>query len=211
MTYCQLTDVTALLNRTFDDASTPSRSQVTDFIGRADSFIDTFCGHDWQSHASTLEYYDGTGYGPRAGLIVLKNTPVLSLSKVEYYDGQTWQTCVQGKPNDYPTQQTYEFYQDEAKIKFYKLRLDAPQIYRVTYTYGYSSVPTYVKDLSATLTGLAVVAFLSGPALASYFVGDLRVQYPADGAYGLQWKFLADRANRLMWQLSTRRPLVSVG
>jgi hypothetical protein len=212
MPYSTYTDVGKLLNMTFTSTSNPSNDTVASFITDADAFIDSFCGHDWLLHENEVEYHDGIGYGPRAGLIILRRHPVVSISKVEYWDGQQWRNdTVQGKPNEYPTMQTYEFYPERGEIRFYKLRLNGMNVYRVTYTWGYTSVPTYVKDLSATLAALAVIAYLSGPQLQSYRVGDLWAEYPKDGPYGLQWKMLQERAQRLMFQLSTRRPLASVG
>jgi len=212
MAYSTYSDVGKLLGMTFTSSSNPTNDTVASFITDADAFIDSFCGHDWNLHNDTVEYYDGIGYGPRAGLIMLNHHPVISISQVEYWDGTQWKNdTVEGKPNEYPTMQTYEFYAERGEIRFYKLRLDGLKRYRVTYTWGYTTVPTYVKDLSASLAALAVIAYLSGPQLQSYHVGDLRAEYPQDGPYGLQWKMLQERAQRLMFQLSARRPLTSVG
>jgi hypothetical protein len=212
MAYSLHSDVGVLLNMTFTTSSTPSNATVEEFISRSDSWIDGFCGHDWNLHNDTVEYYDGIGYGPRAGLIVLKKHPVISLTQVEYYSGTEWKNdTYEGKPNDYPTKQAYEFYSERGEIRFYKLRLDGMKRYRVTYSWGYSTVPTYVKDLSASMAALAVIAYLSGPQLQNYQVGDLSAAYPPGGPYGLQWKMLQERAQRLMFQLSTRRPIVDVG
>jgi hypothetical protein len=211
MPYSLASDVGAMLNMSFTDTSKPTAGQVAVYIAQADNFIDKFSGHDWLQHTATQEYYDGVGYGPRAGIIMLKNPPVLAVSLVEFWDGTQWQTGVEGKQSLTPTKECYEVYLDDGKIQFYKLRLDGMKVYRVTYTYGYASLPTFVQDLSATLTALAVIAFLSGPVMASYFLGDLRVQYPSEGPYGLQWKFLTEKATRLMLQLSVRRPLVATG
>jgi len=210
--YSTYHDVGSLLGVTFTTTSNPTSDMVIEFISRSDSFIDSFCGHDWRLHEDTVEYHDGIGYGPRAGTIILKHHPVVSIKKVEYWDGKQWRDdTVEGKQSEYPEKQTYEFYEETGEIHFYKLRSTGRKVYRVTYTWGYQSVPTYVKDLSATLAALAVIAYLSGPQLQSYQIGDLRADYPKDGPYGLQWKMLQERAQRLMFQLSARRPLVSVG
>lgn len=204
-------DVGALLGMTFSSTSNPTYDTVLDFITRSDAWIDSFCGHNWRLNTVENEYHDGVGYGPRAGMIMLKHHPVISVDKVEYWDGRQWRDdTYEGKPSEYPDKQAYEVYYDRGEIRFYKLRLNGLKVYRVSYTWGYTSVPIFVRDLSATMAALAVIAYLSGPALQSYVIGDLRAEYPPEGPYGLQWKRLMERAQRLMFQLSARRPLADV-
>lgn len=209
--YATYEDVGRLLGKKFTSTSDPPISVVESFIEQADSFINNFCGHDWLQHEVT-EYYDGVGYGPRAGVIMLKHTPVLSVKKVEYYSEGKWKDdTYEGMPQDYPEKQCYYVYLDEAKIVFHKLRLTGRKVYRVTYVYGYPSPPAFVRNLSAVLAALKVIAYLSGPMMADYQIGDIKASYPKDGPYTHQWNLLVNEANRLMWQLSARRPLASVG
>jgi hypothetical protein len=210
MAYSSYSDVTDQINVAFSSSTNPTNTQVTSFITDADSFIDGFCGHDWAEHSSVIEYYDAKGTGPQAGIVVLKNAPVLSISLVEWFDGQNWNSAAEGYPNQYPGSQTYVTYLPEGKILFHKLRLDGPKLIRVTYTYGYASIPSYVKQLSSVLAALTVLAYLSGPVYQSYKVGNLDYTYPKEGPYGVQWSMLINRAQRLMWQL-TRRPMAGVG
>jgi hypothetical protein len=212
MAYSTYSDVGKLLNITFTASSNPTNDTVASFINDSDSFIDSFCGHDWSLHNDTVEYADGLGYGPRAGLIILKHAPLISVTTVEYYSGAEWKNdTYEGMPQDYPDKQCYYVYLDDETIFFHKLRLTGRKVYRVTYTWGYTAVPTYVKDLSACLAALKVIAYLSGPTFANYSVGDLRAEYPSEGPYAHQWKSIVELAQRLMWQLSARRPLVHVG
>jgi hypothetical protein len=209
--YSVPSDVTALTNMSFSSGTTPTDSQVQEYISRADNFIENYCGHNWLLNTVTQEMYDGIGYGPRTGMILLKHAPVLSISKVEYYSEGNWITGVEGKPHDNPGYQCYETWLDEGKIKWYVLQMDGPKVYRVTYTWGYNSPPTFIKDLSSTLAALAVLASLSGPSLQTYGIGDLNIGYPREGQYGNMWRMLCDRANQLMMQASARRPISGVG
>jgi hypothetical protein len=208
--YSAVSDVTNNVNMPFSSSTTPTDTQVTGFIADADAFIDGFCGHNWLSNSVTQEYYDAKGYGPQAGIVILKNAPVTAISLVEWWDGHAWETAVEGYPNQHPGQETYVTYLPEGKILFHKLRVDGPKMIRVTYTWGYSSVPAYVKHLSSVLAALTVLAYLSGPLYQSYRVGNLNYTYPKEGPYAVQWNMLVDRAQRLMWQL-TRRPMAGVG
>jgi hypothetical protein len=210
MVYSQPSDVANHINMVFSSTSNPTDIQVAGFAADADSFIDGFCGHDWLEHDSVLEYHDAVGVGPQAGIIILDNSPVLSISLVEWWDGHQWESAVEGYPNQYPGYETYVTYLPMGKILFHKLRVDGPKVIRVTYSYGYSSIPAYVTQLSSTLAALTVLAYLSGPVYQSYKVGNLDYTYPKEGPYGVQWNMLINRAQRLMWQL-TRRPLAGVG
>jgi len=212
MAYSTYTNVGNLLNMTFTTSSNPTNTTVTDFISQSDEFIDSFCGHNWLLNTENDEYRDGLGYGPRAGMIILKYGPVISVESVEYYSGAEWKNdTYEGMPQDYPDKQCYYVYLDEGTIFFHKLRLTGRKVYRIAYTWGYETIPDTVQDLSACLAALKVIAYLSGPTFANYSIGDLRAEYPSEGPYSHQWKIIVELAQRLMWQLSARRPLVHVG
>jgi hypothetical protein len=213
MGYSTASDVGNLINMAFSATSTPTQTQVEEFISRADAYIDSFSGHNWQGvNTVTQEYHDGVGYGPRAGMILLKKHPVISITSVEYYSGTEWKNdTAEGKPNEYPTMQTYSAYLEEGKIVFSRLRLDGHKLYRVTYTWGYTSTPVFIKDLSSTLAALGVLAFLTGYSLERYNLGDLHAMYPKEGPYGNLWRMLVNRAQDLKYQLAARRPIAGVG
>ncbi len=210
MPYSTPADVTTILNQTWDTSGQPTTAQVTDMILRADDNIDQFSGHNWLQTTLTNEYYDGIGYGPRKGMILLKNSPVTVITTVQYYDGAAWQTAQEGKPNDFPSQQTYETYLDQGKIIFYRLSIDGPKRYRVTYTYGYATVPNFIRDLSATLAALDVLGF-KADTFAEYHIGDLRVWYPFGFKTGAQHKLLVTKANRLIGLAAARRGNIGTG
>ncbi len=160
MPYSTATDVSNILNLTFSTTTVPTTAQVTDLIVRADSYIDRVSGHNWASNQSQ-EQYDAIGTGPRAGTIVLRNRPVISVDKVEYWDGgtQTWIAGATGFPEQNPTLQTYYVYLPEGKVVWHKLRLDQRLRYRVTYTWGYAATPDFVRDLSSSVAAREVLVF----------------------------------------------------
>ncbi len=160
MPYSTATDVTNILNLTFSTSTVPTTAQVTDLILRSDSLVDRISGHNWSTNVSQ-EQYDAIGTGPRAGTIVLRNRPVISVDKVEYWDGgsQTWIAGATGFPEQNPTLQTYYVYLPEGKVVWHKLRLDQRLRYRVTYTWGYGAVPDFVRDLSSSLAAREVLVF----------------------------------------------------
>src|SRR5437016_10390862 len=85
--YCTPADVGSVLNTSFTDSTSPTFSLVTDMIARQDSWIDEVSGHNWLVNQSTEEQYDAIGSGSRAGTILLRKRPILSVQKVEYWDG----------------------------------------------------------------------------------------------------------------------------
>jgi hypothetical protein len=188
---------------TFSDGSKPSLTDIQTFITASDDFINGFCGHDWWLH-STRESYDGLGVPPRSGVIFLGRGPVCQVDKVEWWNGHEWVMARQGKPLEVAPSQAYEVYLDRGEVRFYYLSLQGMKVYRVNYLYGYGVVPASIQRLSAILTALKVLASWTGGTLGSYSVGDIRVQYPKDGKYGIQWANLMSEANRIMYQQSVR-------
>src|SRR5260370_34754189 len=98
-TYCTAPDVSKTLNLTFNTASVHTVTQVNDLIVRATSFIVQISGHNWSSQ-QVVETYDAIGSGQRAGTIILRNRPILSVDKVEWwYAGiQAWMPGLNGFP-----------------------------------------------------------------------------------------------------------------
>src|SRR5712664_1389385 len=100
MPYSTPTDITNILNITFSSTTVPTTAQATDLILRADSYVDRVSNHNWYTNQSQ-ETYDAIGTGPRAGTIILRNRPLLSVVEVDWwYAGpQVWMPGFQGFPN----------------------------------------------------------------------------------------------------------------
>ncbi len=160
MPYSTPTDVSNILNITFNSGTVPTDAQVADLILRGDSYVDRVSGHNWLTN-QTQEQHDAIGTGNRAGTIIVRNRPLLSVTALEYWDGgtQTWIAGGQGFPEQFPNLQSFYVYFPEGKIVWHKLRLDQRLRYRVTYTWGYTSVPDFVRDLSSCIAARDVILF----------------------------------------------------
>lgn len=196
--YSTPADVDRILNTTTTTTTVPTTSQVQDIIVRGDSWIDEVTGHNWRTN-NTTELYDAIGTGPRAGTIILRNKPVLSVDVVEYWDGgsKTWIAGIQGFPEEAPDKQTYYSYLPEGKVVWHKLRLDQRQRYRVRYTWGYQSTPDFIRDLSGSIAAREVVLFWGG-------------QFGIQEDITLWKKRIDEKVNRLLW-MAARRPVAAVG
>ncbi len=160
MPYSTPLDVSNILNITFNSGTVPTDAQVADLILRGDSYVDRVSGHNWLTN-QTQEQHDAIGTGNRAGTIIVRNRPLLSVTALEYWDGgtQTWIAGGQGFPEQFPNLQSFYVYFPEGKIVWHKLRLDQRLRYRVTYTWGYTSVPDFVRDLSSCIAARDVILF----------------------------------------------------
>ncbi len=159
-TYCAASDVSNILNITFTSTSVPTITQVTDLIVRATSYVDQVSGHNWKTNTVT-ENYDAIGTGPRAGTIILRNRPLVSVTSVSYWDGgtQTFIAGAQGFPEQFPNLQTFYVYFPEGKIVWHKLRLDQRLRYQVVYIWGYTTPPDFIRDLTSVIVALDVLIF----------------------------------------------------
>jgi hypothetical protein len=210
--YCTPADVGSVLNTTFTDTTSPTFSLVTDMIARQDSWIDEVSGHNWLVNQSTEEPYDAIGSGPRAGMILLRKRPVLSVQKVEYWDGgvKAWIPGMQGYPEETasaplvsapgglsPRQvDSFYVYPNEGQIVWSKLRFDSRLRYRVSYSWGYPTVPEFIRDLSATLTAREIVLYWAGQFAVAEEIS--------------KWKERVDeKIRRLIFQAARRQPMAA--
>jgi hypothetical protein len=195
----------------FTASTLPSTSDIQDLIIRKDSWINGWSGHDWLLHVTT-EQHDAIGVGHRAGTILLRNSPVVSVDAVEYWQPGTtgnngaWIPGIEGfadqtvgkfvGPGANLQPDSYYVYRKEAKIVWFKQRQDSRLRYRVRYTYGYPSIPDYIRDLSANLAAQETYMIFSG-----------KFMPPMQGVdYMALFKL---EEERLLTSI-TRRPLVAV-
>ncbi len=160
LAYSSPADVSNILNLTFTTSTVPTIAQVQDLIIRSDAYINQVSGHNWKSQ-QVVEQYDAIGTGPRAGTIVLRNRPVISVDEVSYWDGglQLFVAGASGFPEQSPNLQSYYAYLPEGKIVWHKLRLDQRLRYKVKYTWGYTVPPEFIRDLSSTMAARDVLVF----------------------------------------------------
>jgi hypothetical protein len=198
--YCSKTDVESLLQETteYNDTTAPTSAQVNDWIIRQTQNLNKVVGSDFLPHNNVVEYYDALGYGPRAGKIVIKGRPILSLTLVEYWANQKWNTATQGYPDDPANAglQTYWYYSDAGEIDFNALRLNMRQAYRITYSYGYSNIPNEIRDLCTRMAALDVLLYKANGTISSFNVATLRIVYSGGWELGRQEQMLLTSINR---------------
>ena len=181
--YCSFVDVQSILNIAFTDSTVPNLGTINDLIVRATSYVNQVSSHTWTSQQVT-EYYDAIGSGPRAGLIILRGRPLLSVKEAAWWYGgiQAWMPGLQGYseetvnvlqgpstildsfqttiPGDNLQQpQSYLVYYPEGKIQWNTMRLDSRLRYRVIYTYGYTVPPEFIRDLTSVIVAIDVLTF----------------------------------------------------
>ncbi len=208
--YSSATDVGNVLNTTFSTTTTPTTAQVQDIIARGDSYIDSVSGHNWLTNQVVDEYHDAISGGPRSGTVILNFRPVISIQKFEWWNGGQlyWYPGQQGFPdettgklvgpsNQLQQPESFYAYLPEGKLVWHKVRLDGRLMYRVSYTWGYSSVPDFVRDLSMSLAGLELQQFYAG------------LYLPAEGVD--EWTDrLRMKIARLTWQAARRTAVSSL-
>lgn len=140
--YCTQDDIEKYLDTTFDSNPDPSVSLI---ISHVSALIDAYCNRDFTLHENVVEYYDGKGKGHN--VIMLKNYPVTAVSEV-VEDGTTL------------TENThYVWFRDGRLVKVSNGYVDPNKWYwkakvkavKVTYSYGYSTVPTEIKTICIQL------------------------------------------------------------
>jgi hypothetical protein len=181
--YCSYVDVQSILNVSITNSSVPNLGTVNDLIVRASSYVDQVSSHTWTIQQVT-EYYDAIGSGPRAGTIILRHRPLLTVQEVAWWYGGilAWMPGFYGFPQETVSvqqgpsttldqfqttvpadnlqqPQSYLVYFPEGKIQWNTMRLDDRLRYRVIYTYGYSVPPDFVRDLTSVIVAIDVLTF----------------------------------------------------
>jgi hypothetical protein len=181
--YCSYIDVQSILNVSFSISSVPNIGTINDLIIRATSYVNQVSSHTWTSQQVT-EYYDAIGTGPRAGALILRHRPLLSVQEVDWWLGGAlaWIPGFYGFPQEtvgvqvgpsttldqfqtklvsgYLQQpESYLVYFPEGRIQWNTMRLDDRLRYRVIYTYGYIVPPDYIRDLTSVIVAIDVLTF----------------------------------------------------
>lgn len=188
--YCEVGDVARKLGVS---VCTTIHSVLTDsviegFIEDASGEIEDFAGRVWGIHQETEEEHDGVNAGPMAGAILVHNTPIMDILKLEYWDGSSWKDNTEESPlgGGTGTNQTYVAYRDTGKIVFNSLTLYGKKIYRVTYTWGDEDTPGIVKRATACLAALRALESISGGSISFISQNGLQVRYAGGWQYGMQ-------------------------
>ena len=181
MAYTTVALVSAELNGvSITTSSTPSSSTVENWIAEVDSEIDLRTGQSWTSTTVSDEVYDYDG----SGYLMLLHAPVLSVSTASYEtngigaDSESWTDLTEGRTEDYIV------YLSDGEIDFHKTVSAGKQNFKITYTYGYTSVPSYIQRLAT----LMVVQRFIGAGVnssakdegGSISVGDISISDPSN-------------------------------
>lgn len=151
MAYTSEANVEAYLGETFDSTTTPSSTEIAKFIEWADNQIDMFTGTKFEPTTVTDEIIDSNGQS----WFRLPKRPIISVESF-YVDkaglgssnSPDWEARTEGRTSS----DDFVVYKDEGYLYFFN---DVPSAgkanCKVSYTYGYSTVPKEVEYLSTLL------------------------------------------------------------
>jgi len=155
MTYTTVELVSASLKGLSITAdTTPSSSQVSEWISEASSQIDVIFGKTFSSTTITDEYidYDGSGY------LRLPYAPIISISSLTHLKGSLSQTATstsltEGRGND------FIIYKESGEIEFFGNRAPTygKQNIKWSGVIGFNSVPKWVQRLATLMVSKRVV------------------------------------------------------
>lgn len=168
-TYTTVSKVASYLGEVIDATTTPSSSDVETFITRAEAEVDEITGTSFSTQTATAELYDYDKYAvfvkepqlsqvgrvdhiysPIRNVVQLNNRPLISVTSLEVNQGTVespdWKSLTENTD--------FIKYCDEAVIALVRadaLPVENYQSIKVTYTYGYASVPPLVEKLTTLL------------------------------------------------------------
>lgn len=182
MAYTRTDLVSAALNGlTINSTTTPSDTDVLNWINESDDKIDNRTGRVWGSRTFSSTYFDYDGTGE----LVLPFKPLISVTELKWEteglaaDSTTWSTLTEGRTNDFIV------YKNEGRIKFFGSNFPSSgfQNICVSGTYGRSSTPKRIRELSTLLTAKRVIAAkadaLARQAEGSVSVGNISLSDPS--------------------------------
>ena len=150
MAYATITDIEAEMGMEYDETTTPKQTEIEEWISQAETHIDLRLQTSFTTNTVTNEYHD---FQDQQGWIKLDNTPVISVTTVQYNEkglGETasWVELTDGYENDFLV------YEDKGVIRFHSLNKRIPngkKNLRVTYDWGRSTVPGDITWLTTLL------------------------------------------------------------
>jgi len=182
--YTAITDVSNELNGfSITSTSTPSIITVKDWITESDSQTNLMTGRVWSSETASSETYDYDG----SGSIFTKYAPIISVTEVLVETAgidaaaSVWSERTEGRTNA----NDFMLYKNDGELVFHGTQKPNAgfQNLMITYTYGYASVPSYIKRLSTLLTARRIIeAIQSGSATeegGTVSVGTISVSDPS--------------------------------
>ena len=171
MSYCTYTDVRNKTGFTTDNVSALTDTIITDMITDADREIDVLTGRKWSSANAVTEYQDGQRqdmFENNVITIMLSNYSIQTITEFLELstDGSTAHTYGLATISNGSGEDSSGEYTIDATIgKITLLTRTVPEGVRrikISYTYGYTTLPNEIKEISACLSGIRAVAFVTG-------------------------------------------------
>lgn len=169
----------------FSGSTVPSLSDVTTWISQYDSYIDGLANRVFEVTAYTeLVHYDKEAY------LFIRHTPLVSVTTVEYNtnsDGEAPEWVTLTENTDYAVDEKKGMIILFAKTYSYGTGYNK---FRLSYTAGYSTIPTNVQMLSTKLVTQRVLNTLVSKNVnersdgGSISVGDITIVEPANYGVG---------------------------
>ena len=132
----------------------PSDSEIVDLIEINEGIINEMCGGVTFSTETVTEYYDHAGQS----VLVLRNFPVVSITSMYELDSDSYQEMTATDPGDgSTTTKRYYLKDSDAGLIWLWSPITDTDAYKITYTYGYSSVPSYIQKICELMTCRDVV------------------------------------------------------
>lgn len=162
-TYTNVAKVTAFMgmaSNTFSTTSTPTDSAIANMILGNEGEIDKFLMSSWKENTVTNEFHDlSTEVVNSEGFVRVwaKQRPLMTKDsswKIEVWDGSSYTDFVTDKTED--RDEDYYFDYDKS-ILYIKPTAYGKDVLRLTYTWGYTTVPYEIEKLCTLKTALNLV------------------------------------------------------
>lgn len=182
-TYTTFADVSNELNGfTLNSTTIPTSTIVGSWITEASDFIDLKTGNIWGTATVSSEFhdYDGSGMMRVLHIPIISITSLLAESNGINAATESWYALSEGRTSN----KDYYIYSDEGDIIFHgtKKPIFGYQNLCISYTYGYTTTPNYIKELCTKIVAKRVInSIVSGGSTSeggSVSVGTISVSDP---------------------------------
>lgn len=171
----------------FSDSVDITNEDIEEIIRDADAEIDNWTGKTWTSGNSAIDYFEGRSDKTTVGIIgeesqyststwderyvmLLSHYPVQSITSIQFLDDD-------GTVDDTLTENTDYHWWENGKVQLIGNRIPVgkgKKKVKIVYTYGTSSVPRIVKNLSAAIAAIMLFVNMTGGSydeITSYTLG----------------------------------------
>ena len=141
-------------------------------INQATDMIESWCGYDTDHHIKSQTYTNERYLGTGTNELVLKARPVTAVSDF----GQATTT---ENDSDFDTVETDLYFteQNSGMLRTNFSLYPSPQFYRVSYTAGYTTIPSDIAEACATLAAFLVDNAQTGSGVKRKTEGSRSIEY----------------------------------